>query len=122
MPDLFDNFFSSIGAKFNGGHTRRRYSAGSQVNTGSFYSYHNSPSNNNYWLPRKLSTSEDAKDKPEVNADGNALDGTQPVKFGSTDLSASNASPMDDNIGPRSRLGSTSSEKSMENQDHTLMK
>ncbi|KAI5969545.1 hypothetical protein CANMA_001395 [Candida margitis] len=116
MPDLFDNFFTSIGAKLNGGHTRRRYSAGSQVNTGSFYSYHNSPSNNNYWLPRKLSTAEDTKDKPEMNAAGNALDGTQPIKLGSTNFSAtSNAAPLDDNIEPRSRLNSTSSEKSMEN-------
>lgn len=112
MPDLFDNFFSSIGAKINGGHTRRRYSAGSQVNTGSFYNYHNSPNNNSYWLPRKTSTAEVTKDKPEINDKGNALDGTQPVQFGSVDLK-SDVPPLDEGVGPRSRMGSTSSEKSV---------
>ncbi|KAI5968037.1 hypothetical protein KGF57_000263 [Candida theae] len=114
MPDLFDNFFTSIGAKLNGGHTRRRYSAGSQVNTGSFYNYHNSTSNNNYWLPRKVSTADVAQDKPEINDNGNALDGTQPAQFGSVDLSTSSAPALDDSIGPRARLGRTSSEKSVD--------
>lgn len=99
MPDLFDNFFSSISAKFNGGHTRRRYSQSSQVNTGSFYSYHNSPSNNNYWLPRKLSTSEASQEKPSVSAQGNSLDGTQPtMKLGSGDLNTAAAPAMDDSL------------------------
>ncbi|KAI3406108.2 hypothetical protein KGF56_000949 [Candida oxycetoniae] len=72
MPDLFDNLFTNIGAKFNGGTTKRRYSGAKQVNTGKFYSYHNTPSNNNYWLPRKGSTSseiETADSKLEVNSD-----------------------------------------------------
>lgn len=52
MPDLFDNIFSRVHAKFNGGHTKPRYDGGSQVNSGKFYSYHSTPNNNNYWLPR----------------------------------------------------------------------
>lgn len=56
MPDLFDNFFNKIGSKFNGGKTVHHYGGASQVNTGSYYSYHNTPTNNKYWLPRETST------------------------------------------------------------------
>ncbi|RLV89460.1 hypothetical protein JA1_005149 [Spathaspora sp. JA1] len=63
MPDLFDNFFGKIGAKINGGKTTHYHGGASQVNTGRFYSYVATPSNNNYWLPReKASTAAAAGD------------------------------------------------------------
>ncbi|KAI3406106.2 hypothetical protein KGF56_000947 [Candida oxycetoniae] len=75
MPDLFDNFFTSISAKLNGGHTKRHYSADSQVNTGKFYSYHNTASNNNYWLPRKASVSSVDDDAVKLEEDTNESGG-----------------------------------------------
>lgn len=35
----------------NGGKSKPRYGGSSQVNTGSYYSYHSSSTNNNSWLP-----------------------------------------------------------------------
>ncbi|KAK6461150.1 hypothetical protein DFJ63DRAFT_337055 [Scheffersomyces coipomensis] len=52
MPDLFDNFFNKLNTKINGGKTTHHYGGASQVNTGSFYSYHSTANNNNYWLPK----------------------------------------------------------------------
>ena len=56
MPDLFDNIFNKIGTKFTGGKTTHHYGGASQVNTGKWYSYTSSASNNNYWLPRESQT------------------------------------------------------------------
>ena len=56
MPDLFDNIFNKIGTKFTGGKTTNHYGGASQVNTGKWYSYTSSASNNNYWLPRESQT------------------------------------------------------------------
>ncbi|KAG7665291.1 uncharacterized protein J8A68_001347 [[Candida] subhashii] len=52
MPDLFDGFFTKLGTKLNGGKSVQHYGGASQVNTGKFYNYYSSPTNNNYWLPR----------------------------------------------------------------------
>ena len=50
-----------------------------------------------------------------MSAQGNSLDGTQPtMKLGSGDLNTAAAPAMDDSLAPRARLGSTSSEKSIE--------
>ncbi|OBA20931.1 hypothetical protein METBIDRAFT_23800, partial [Metschnikowia bicuspidata var. bicuspidata NRRL YB-4993] len=51
MPDLFDNFFGRIATSMNGGKSKPRYGGSSMVNSGPFYSYHSSSTNNNYWLP-----------------------------------------------------------------------
>ncbi|EMG46250.1 hypothetical protein SBY92_000918 [Candida maltosa Xu316] len=53
MPDLFDNFFNKIGTKFTGGKTTHYNGGASQVNTGKFYNYTSSATNNAYWLPRQ---------------------------------------------------------------------
>lgn len=53
MPDLFDNFFGKVNHAVTGKNPNVHYTSSSQVNTGKFYSYHNSASNNNYWLPIK---------------------------------------------------------------------
>ncbi|EGV64938.1 hypothetical protein CANTEDRAFT_104120 [Yamadazyma tenuis ATCC 10573] len=50
MPDLFDNFFTKINMAVNG-KSNQHYGGASQVNTGSFYNYHSTPTNNNYWMP-----------------------------------------------------------------------
>lgn len=50
MPDLFDNFFGKVGKAVNG-KSNNHYSGNSQVNTGSYYSYHSTGTNNNYWTP-----------------------------------------------------------------------
>lgn len=55
MPDLFDGLFNKIGTKINGGKSVHHYGGASQVNSGSFYSYHSNSTNNKYWLPRKPS-------------------------------------------------------------------
>lgn len=55
MPDLFDNFFNRFNQAI-GGRRKSHYTGGSQVNTGSFYSYHQNATNNNYWLPRQKKT------------------------------------------------------------------
>lgn len=53
MPDLFDNFFGKISASLNGGKTTPHYGGSTQVNTGSFYSYHSNSTNNKSWMPTK---------------------------------------------------------------------
>ncbi|KAI5952445.1 hypothetical protein KGF54_003312 [Candida jiufengensis] len=107
MPDLFDNFFTSIGAKFHNGQTKRRYSMGSQVNSGKFYSYHNTPSNNNYWLPRKSSTTDDQK--LVVSEDGK-ITSIDDIKVGSTSGTQPILTTDDDDKLNRSRFSSVSSE------------
>lgn len=52
MPDLFDNFFGKISSAMNGGKSKPHYGGGTQVNTGSYYSYHQNPTNNNYWMAK----------------------------------------------------------------------
>lgn len=49
MPDLFDNFFNRINMAVNG-KSRNHYSGSSQVNTGLYYNYVNTPTNSNYWM------------------------------------------------------------------------
>ncbi|KAM9927470.1 hypothetical protein OXX59_002534 [Metschnikowia pulcherrima] len=51
MPDLFDNFFGRVSTTMNGGKSKPRYGGASQVNSGKYYSYHSSSTNNNSWLP-----------------------------------------------------------------------
>lgn len=51
MPDLFDNFFGKMSTTLNGGRTKPHYSGSNRVNSGSFYSYHENSTNNNYWMP-----------------------------------------------------------------------
>lgn len=63
MPDLFDNFFGKIGTFVNGGKTHQHYGAPSQVNTGSYYNYHSSATNNKYWMNRN-------EMKPAVEEEG----------------------------------------------------
>ncbi|CAK9439320.1 uncharacterized protein LODBEIA_P34990 [Lodderomyces beijingensis] len=101
MPDLFDGFFTKLGAKLNGGHTRRHYGGDSQVNTGKFYSYHSSASNNNYWLPRKPSISSETEDAKLVETQG-TRDGKMSLDF-NDDMSAG--------VQDRSRFNSVASEK-----------
>ncbi|KAI5965194.1 uncharacterized protein KGF55_001414 [Candida pseudojiufengensis] len=103
MPDLFDNFFTSIGAKFHNGQTKRRYSMGSQVNSGKFYSYHNTPSNNNYWLPRKSSTGEE---KLVVSEDGK-VKSVDDIKIGTAPIPVDESDKLN-----RSRFSSVSSDTS----------
>ncbi|KAG2733207.1 hypothetical protein G9P44_004197 [Scheffersomyces stipitis] len=92
MPDLFDGIFNRINSKINGGKTTHHYGGASQVNTGSFYSYTNSASNNHYWMSKK-EVSEQQKD-------------TIPIKQRSMSINSLN----DDEMGARSRFGSVSSE------------
>ncbi|CAX44019.1 conserved hypothetical protein [Candida dubliniensis CD36] len=99
MPDLFDNIFNKIGTKFTGGKTTHHYGGASQVNTGKWYSYTSSASNNNYWLPRENKSS--SKPNEELN----------PVEF-RVDRSMSVGSITEDSgttgggTGDRSRMNS----------------
>ncbi|RCK66687.1 hypothetical protein Cantr_02742 [Candida viswanathii] len=97
MPDLFDNFFNKIGSKINGGKTTHHYGGASQVNTGRFYSYTSSPSNNNYWLPRNQHT----ENKP----DDQMMQGNIRVE---RQLSVTSMTEEADlkNVGDRSRMNS----------------
>lgn len=53
MPDLFDNFFVKISTAMNGGKTTPHYGGSTQVNSGSFYSYHHNSTNNKSWMSKK---------------------------------------------------------------------
>lgn len=97
MPDLFDNFFNKIGTKINGGKSVHHYGGASQVNTGKFYSYTSSASNNNYWLPMKHD------DKP----DDKMIDGNIRVDRQMSVSSMSEDADMK-NMGDRSRMNSVS--------------
>lgn len=96
MPDLFDNFFGKVNHAVTGKSPKVHYTSSSQVNTGKFYSYHNSASNNNYWLPTKknLGPSEDDQ-SPQIKA-----------RMGSVGSMSSDTSDQEG----RSRMGSVVSE------------
>lgn len=71
MPDLFDNIFSRIGTKINGGKTTHHYQGSSQVNTGRFYSFHENGTNNKYWMPtsKRFENIDDQKTQtPRMNS------------------------------------------------------
>lgn len=85
MPDLFDNLFNKIGTKINGGRSTHHYGGSSQVNSGSFYSYHSNGTNNKYWLPKSKASDplaavaqhedvnkEDILIKPRMNSVGSS--------------------------------------------------
>lgn len=50
MSGIFDNFFGKISTTLNGGKSRPSYTGLSQVNTGTFYSYHENGTNNRSWM------------------------------------------------------------------------
>ncbi|EER34956.1 predicted protein [Candida tropicalis MYA-3404] len=95
MPDLFDNFFNKIGSRINGGKSVHHYGGASQVNTGKFYSYTSSASNNNYWLP-KQQHKDDQMTSGDIRVD--------------RQMSVSSMSEEADmkNVGDRSRMSSVS--------------
>lgn len=64
MPDLFDNFFGKVGKAVNG-KSNSHYSSNSQVNTGRYYSYHNTGTNNNYWMPTSKKIEDNIGDMKE---------------------------------------------------------
>ena len=96
MPDLFDNFFNKIGSKINGGKSVHHYGGASQVNTGKFYSYTSSASNNNYWLPKQQQHKDDQMTSGDIRVD--------------RQMSISSMSEEADmkNVGDRSRMSSVS--------------
>lgn len=95
MPDLFDNFFNKIGSRINGGKSVHHYGGASQVNTGKFYSYTSSASNNNHWLP-KQQHKDDQMTSGDIRVD--------------RQMSVSSMSEEADmkNVGDRSRMSSVS--------------
>lgn len=99
MPDLFDNFFNKIGTAING-KSNQHYLGSSQVNSGSFYSYHSSGTNNAYWLPTK---------KPQKKAEDLLMNQeSQPIERQRMSSIISIGSENDDL--PRSRMNSVSSD------------
>ncbi|KAK6198659.1 uncharacterized protein RJT21DRAFT_50359 [Scheffersomyces amazonensis] len=93
MPDLFDNFFGKINTKINGGKTTYHYGGANPPNTGSFYSYHSTANNNNYWLPK----AKQDDDKIVIEA-----------KERQSSITSINSETLE---GGRSRFSSVSSEK-----------
>ncbi|KAK6457346.1 uncharacterized protein RJT20DRAFT_1918 [Scheffersomyces xylosifermentans] len=94
MPDLFDGFFNKINTRINGKSTPH-YGGATQVNTGKFYSYTNSASNNHYWM----SKSETSMQTGETEV--------IPIKQRTMSVNSITSEKED---GPRSRFSSVSSE------------
>lgn len=57
MVDLFDNLFGKIGTRVNG-RSSAHYLGSSQVNSGRYNQFHNTATNNNYWMPKKTQSTE----------------------------------------------------------------
>lgn len=107
MPDLFDNFFNKIGTKLNGGRSTHHYGGSSQVNSGSYYSYHQNGTNNKYWMTKQQVND----NKIEIVGGADAADHDQPRRSSLVGV----AGYMTDKGDPgysRSRFSSVSSETS----------
>lgn len=101
MPDLFDNFFGKVSYAVTGKNPKPHYASASLMNSGKIYSYHNTTSNNNYWLPtaKKIDGTMSMED-----------DGSQKVKARMGSVASTASSETD---GQRSRMGSVVSESDM---------